>query len=84
MEDKEKELYLEYNRGWMDCFLSRSKYSDGTMMTPEDAFPEYEPGCVGFRMGLGEDYCIKYFEWLKTLSLDGRKNYDVSHPRKYK
>lgn len=82
MVDKQTELYLEYSRGWMDCFKSKSVYPDGTMMTPEDAFHEYEPGSMGFRMGPGEDYCTQYFKWLSNLSESAKLDYQRSHPRR--
>ena len=82
MDDLEIKMYLEYSRGYMDCFKSKSKYPDGTLMTPEDAFPEYEKGSMGFRMGPGQNYLIQWNEWFENLSDEERKNYKNNHMEK--
>ncbi|WP_321363349.1 hypothetical protein [uncultured Celeribacter sp.] len=35
---------------------------------PWSAFPDYERGSMGFRMGPGEDYWFAFVKWIRSLS----------------
>lgn len=43
------------------------------MKTPWQAFPDYEPTCMGWRMGDGDGYQADYLMWLKSRPAEERE-----------
>jgi len=43
-------------------------------------YPTYPSGCMGWRMGGGEDYVIKFYKWFDTLTKDEQENYRKIFP----
>lgn len=41
------------------------------------AFPDYEPFCMGWRMGAGEDYKSDLHQWEEKLSPEAKKEYEA-------
>lgn len=43
-------------------------------------YPDYTPGCLGFRMGDGEDYIYTWWDFWRALSAQERKDFLQKHP----
>jgi len=43
-------------------------------------FPDYKPGCMGFRMGGGEDYMDKWKSFLNSLSKKQKEEFKLKNP----
>lgn len=52
-----------------------SKHSE--MVPPWKRFPNLPAGDIGWRMGEGEHYLNKWWEWAKALNVSSRQNYLV-------
>jgi hypothetical protein len=50
------------------------------MNPPWLEFPTYDPGCMGWRMGPGEDYLIRFQKWWIGLSPDQKQAFTAKHP----
>ena len=44
------------------------------------AFPEFERYSIGWRMGYGEDYAYRFYDWLNTLSSEEQVEYRALFP----
>ena len=44
------------------------------------AFPDYTPSCTGFRMGAGEDYIDKWWEFWKALNNEEKCVFKTNYP----
>ncbi|MDE6675641.1 MAG: DUF1768 domain-containing protein, partial [Acetatifactor sp.] len=52
------------------------KHKDKKIMPPLWlAYPEIERYSIGWRMGYGEDYKYKLWDWMDTLSQEEREEY---------
>lgn len=53
------------------------------LLPPWLEYPDYKPGCLGFRMGPGEDYMDKWREnWSKISSCDKAEFISICPPPK--
>jgi hypothetical protein len=50
------------------------------MKPPWEAHPEVPAGSIGWRMGYGEDYWMRFSGWFETLSPQDREFYRREHP----
>ncbi|MDE7425322.1 MAG: NADAR family protein [Lachnospiraceae bacterium] len=50
------------------------------MSPPWIAYPEIERGSIGWRMGCGEDYLMKWGRWFDALDEEEQKEYQVLFP----
>lgn len=44
-------------------------------------YPEIPEGSIGWRMGYGEDYILKFHKWFQTLSVEEQKEYNSKFPK---
>ena len=62
--------------------LEYFKSLDNELPPPWVTFPEIECGDMFWRMGSGEEYISKYFEWWENLSDTEREIYRITYPHK--
>lgn len=50
------------------------------MVPPWKAFPEIAPGSIGWRMGDGEDYGMRFGDWFRSKNTDAKRLYASENP----
>jgi len=50
------------------------------MKPPWIEYPDYLPGCLGWRMGSGEDYIWNWNEYIENMSKKELKEYFIKYP----
>ena len=50
------------------------------MKPPWIEFPDYPPGCLGWRMGIGEDYIDNWYKYISDLTIEDKKIYFNQYP----
>ena len=62
--------------------MSRDEFdNDGYMIPPWAAFPEIPFGSLGWRMGSGEFYMIRFNEWFSKLEKSKKEEYMKKYPK---
>lgn len=65
-----------------DLYQWREKAVEKKLMAPLWLmYPEIPEGSIGWRMGYGEDYRIKFYKWFQTLSVEEQKEYNSKFPK---
>ena len=55
--------------------------NEGNMFPPWDVFPEIPFGSLGWRMGGGEFYMIRFNEWFSKLDKSKKEKYINKYPK---
>lgn len=50
------------------------------MKPPWIEYPDYSMGCMGWRMGSGEDYIADWIKWYKGSTSQEREEYRNKYP----
>ncbi len=42
--------------------------------------PDFSPESIAWRMGIGEEYAVKFYKWFSDLSIEERARYIAENP----